>query len=37
MNRLAVRFWMRWFEPVCYSLQRTIPDQTVGAPATRYN
>ena len=35
MNRLAVRFWMRWFEPICYSLQRTIPDQTVGVPATR--
>jgi GNAT superfamily N-acetyltransferase len=29
MNILAARFWMRWFEPVCYSLMRCI-DERVG-------
>lgn len=29
MNVLAARFWMRWFEPVCYSLMRCI-DERIG-------
>lgn len=29
MNRLAARYWMKWFEPVCYSLMRCI-DERVG-------
>jgi len=29
MNFLAARFWMRWFEPVCYSLMRCI-DKRLG-------
>ncbi len=27
MNVLAVRFWLRWFEPVCYSLMRCIDER----------
>lgn len=27
MNVLAARFWMRWFEPVCYSLMRCIDER----------
>ncbi len=30
MNFLATRFWMKWFEPVCYSMMRCI-DERVGA------
>ena len=29
MNILAARFWMRWFEPVCYSLMRCIDERIV--------
>jgi GNAT superfamily N-acetyltransferase len=27
MNILATRFWMKWFEPVCYSLIRSIDER----------
>jgi GNAT superfamily N-acetyltransferase len=27
MNSLAARFWMRWFEPVSYSLVRSIDER----------
>lgn len=27
MNILAARFWLRWFEPVCYSLIRCIDER----------
>jgi len=33
MNVVAARFWMRWFEPVCYSLIRWI-DERVGGKVT---
>ena len=29
MNSLAARFWLRYFEPVCYSLMRRI-DERIG-------
>jgi GNAT superfamily N-acetyltransferase len=29
MNILATRFWMKWFEPVCYSLIRSIDERVV--------
>ena len=32
VNVLAVRFWTRWFEPVCYSLLRWIDERV--APAS---
>jgi len=27
MNVVAARFWMKWFEPVCYSLMRCIDER----------
>jgi len=33
MNVVAARFWMRWFQPVCYSLIRWI-DERVGGKVT---
>ncbi len=27
MNSLASRFWLKWFEPVCYSLMRHIDER----------
>jgi GNAT superfamily N-acetyltransferase len=32
MNTLAARFWMRWFEPVSYSLIRNIDERLNNAP-----
>ena len=31
MNLTASRFWLRWFEPVCYSLIRGIDERVVSA------
>ena len=31
MNFLATRFWLKWFEPVCYSLMRCIDERTASA------
>jgi GNAT superfamily N-acetyltransferase len=30
MNSPASRFWLRWFEPVCYSLMRHIDERLAG-------
>ncbi len=30
MNSLASRFWLKWFEPVCYSLMRHIDERLTG-------
>jgi GNAT superfamily N-acetyltransferase len=27
MNFLASRFWLKWFEPVCYSLVRCVDER----------
>jgi GNAT superfamily N-acetyltransferase len=35
MNVPAVRFWMKWFDPVCYSLVRCIDERAGQAPQER--
>jgi len=30
MNSFASRFWLKWFEPVCYSLMRHIDERLAG-------
>jgi GNAT superfamily N-acetyltransferase len=34
MNYLGARFWLRWFQPVCFSLLRSVPVLARGCEAS---